>query len=108
MAWHDIMSLWLYSNQEQPMPPCESATLQLASQKHWIIRSVSFIINNNNTWSNTMQANRIRYNFTPLFLSLKLQLGSSQCTQLVCSTHNKTKLNQIPVLWAENRPATVW
>ncbi len=50
MAWHDIMRLWLYSNQEQPMPACESATLQLESQKHWIIRSVSFIINNNNTW----------------------------------------------------------
>lgn len=54
-----------------------------------------------------MQANRIRDNFTPLFVSLKLQFGSSQCSQLVCSTHNKTKLNQIPVLWAEHRPATV-
>lgn len=50
-----------------------------------------------------MQANRIRDNFTTLFL----QLGSSQCTQLVCPTHDKTKLNQIPVLWAEYRPATV-
>ncbi len=55
-----------------------------------------------------MQANMIRDTFTPLFLSLKLQLGSSQFTELVCSTHDKTKLNQIPVLWAEYRPATVW